>query len=158
MKKLKVVTVVGTRPEIIRLSQVLLKLDDSESVEHILVFFPPLRGEVVDFYSLEKNHFGIDLVAKEGEIISAVSSGNVIISDWTKESGFVIGIQHQNGFLSFYKHNSKLLKSVGDFVNTGDPIAIIGNSGELTSGPHLHFELWRNGESLDPLNYIYFQL
>ena len=80
----------------------------------------------------------------------------VIISHWAYETGYVIGVQHNNDYISFYKHNSVLLKSVGDYVNAGDHIAIIGNSGELSSGTHLHFELWHKGIPVNPENYISF--
>ena len=119
-------------------------------------FLKPLKGELIDKYSKQNKHFGVDIISREGAIISSVSEGVVVTSDWTKETGFVIAIQHSGGFLSFYKHNSALLRDVGDYVKKGDPIAVIGNSGELTSGPHLHFELWKNGESIDPENYISF--
>ena len=82
--------------------------------------------------------------------------GTVIISHWTSETGYVIGIQHKNEYFSLYKHNSVLLKSAGDMVGIGDPIAIVGNSGELSSGPHLHFELWHQGLPVNPENYILF--
>ena len=113
-------------------------------------------SKLIDKYNKQAKHFGIDIVSKRGSIISSVSDGVVVASDWTKETGFVIAVQHSGGFLSFYKHNSILLSDVGDYVKKGDPIAVIGNSGELTSGPHLHFELWKNGESVDPENYISF--
>lgn len=119
-------------------------------------FLRPLKGELIDKYNKQNKHFGVDIVSKKGSIINSVSEGVVVTSDWTKETGFVIAIQHSEGFLSFYKHNSSLLKEVGDYVKKGDPIAVIGNSGELTYGPHLHFELWKNGESVDPENYISF--
>ena len=119
-------------------------------------FLSPLNGVLIDEYSKEKKHFGVDLISREGSIINSVSDGVVVTSDWTKETGFVIAIQHSEGFLSFYKHNSILLKDVGDYVKKGSAIAVIGNSGELSSGPHLHFELWKNGKSVDPENYISF--
>jgi len=128
----------------------------STSSSYSINFLPPLNGEFTEKYDKNKGHFGVDIVSKKGEVISTVSDGVVVISDWTKETGFVIAVQHSEGFLSFYKHNSKLLKDVGEFVKNGDPISIIGNSGELTSGPHLHFELWKNGESVNPENYITF--
>ena len=121
-----------------------------------LTFFSPISGIISDKYSSKSKHFGIDLVAKENTRISSVLDGAVIVSTWTAETGYIIVIQHQKNFISIYKHNSMLLKSVGDFVKAGDHIAIIGNSGELTSGPHLHFELWHNGEPVDPENYISF--
>ena len=122
----------------------------------LLMFFPPIIGIITDEFSLKTKHFGIDLVAKEKTRVSSVLEGVVVISDWNSETGNVIGIQHKNGYLSLYKHNSLLLKSVGDFVSAGDHIAIIGNSGEFSSGPHLHFELWHEGIPVDPKNYISF--
>ena len=121
-----------------------------------LVFFTPLLGLISDRYNQKTKHFGIDLVAKEKSRISSVLDGTVVISHWAYETGYVIGVQHNNEYLSFYKHNSVLLKSVGDYVNAGDHIAIIGNSGELSSGPHLHFELWYKGASVNPEDYISF--
>jgi murein DD-endopeptidase MepM/ murein hydrolase activator NlpD len=121
-----------------------------------LMFFTPLTGLISDGYNNKTKHFGIDLVAKEKSRISSVLEGTVIISHWAYETGYVIGVQHKNDYLSFYKHNSVLLKSVGDYVNAGDHIAIIGNSGELSSGPHLHFELWHKGTPVNPENYISF--
>jgi len=120
------------------------------------MFFTPLSGLISDKYNNKTKHFGIDLVAKEKTRISSVLDGTVIISHWAYETGYVIGIQHKNDYISFYKHNSVLLKSVGDYVNAGDHIAIIGNSGELSSGPHLHFELWHEGIPVNPENYISF--
>ena len=120
------------------------------------MFFTPLSGLISDGYNNKTKHFGIDLVAKEKSRISSVLEGTVIISHWAYETGYVIGVQHKNDYLSFYKHNSVLLKSVGDYVNAGDHIAIIGNSGELSSGPHLHFELWHKGTPVNPENYISF--
>jgi murein DD-endopeptidase MepM/ murein hydrolase activator NlpD len=121
-----------------------------------LMFFTPLSGLISDGYNNKTKHFGIDLVAKEKSRISSVLEGTVVISHWAYETGYVIGVQHKDGYLSFYKHNSVLLKSVGDYVNAGDHIAIIGNSGELSSGPHLHFELWHKGVPVNPENYISF--
>ena len=121
-----------------------------------LIFFTPLSGVISDAYNNKTKHFGIDLVAKEKSRISSVLDGTVVISHWGYETGYVIGVQHSNNYLSFYKHNSLLLKSVGDYVNAGDHIAIIGNSGELSSGPHLHFELWHKGAPVNPENYISF--
>tara|TARA_B100000683_G_scaffold235999_1_gene240255 strand:+ start:4854 stop:5699 length:846 start_codon:yes stop_codon:yes gene_type:complete len=140
-----------------------LKVEKKSSGDYVSVssevnnyFLRPLKGVLIDKYNKPNKHFGVDIVSKVGAIISSVSEGVVVTSDWTKETGFVIAVQHSGGFLSFYKHNSSLLKEVGDYVKKGDPIAVIGNSGELTSGPHLHFELWKNGESVDPENYISF--
>ena len=98
----------------------------------------------------------MQVTSKEKTKIAAILDGTVIISNWTSETGYVIGVQHKGGYISFYKHNSMLLKTAGDFVKTGEQIAIIGNSGELSTGPHLHFELWQNGIPVDPENYILF--
>ena len=121
-----------------------------------LTFFPPVYGIISDKYNSREKHFGIDLVAKETTRISSVLDGTVIVSSWTPETGYIIALQHKNDFISIYKHNSLLIKSVGDFVKAGEHIAIIGNSGELSSGPHLHFELWHKGQAVDPENYISF--
>ena len=126
--------------------------DNQESL-----FSVPIIGEITELYSIDDKHFGVDIVSKENEKIISVASGTVLMSDFTKDGGFSICIQHEMGFVSIYKHNSKLLKNKGDHVNAGDPIAIIGNTGELSYGAHLHFELWENGESVDPLDYINFQ-
>ena len=128
----------------------------SVSDNNYLVFFTPLAGLISDAYNSKTKHFGVDLVAKDKSRISSVLDGTVIISHWTSETGYVIAIQHKNDYVSLYKHNSLLLKEVGDFVNFGDHIAVIGNSGELSSGPHLHFELWHKGSPVNPENYISF--
>ncbi len=121
-----------------------------------LMFFSPVSGLISDRYNTDSKHFGIDLVAKEASRISSVLDGTVIVSHWTSATGYVIAIQHKNDYVSLYKHNSLLLKDVGDFVSAGDHIAVIGNSGELSSGPHLHFELWYKGTPVNPENYISF--
>jgi murein DD-endopeptidase MepM/ murein hydrolase activator NlpD len=120
------------------------------------LFFPPVEGFVSDSFNLQTNHYGIDLVAKSGAKIKSIGEGTVIVSDWNPQTGYVLGIQHSEDFISFYKHCSVLLKSVGDIITTGENIAIIGNSGELSSGPHLHLELWKSGTPLDPSLYISF--
>ena len=90
-------------------------------------------------------------------MIKATADGTVVYSDWTVENGYCIGIQHNGNLFSIYKHNAVLLKEEGDFVNAGDAIAIYGNSGSLSTGPHLHFELWYNGTPLNPEDYISFE-
>jgi murein DD-endopeptidase MepM/ murein hydrolase activator NlpD len=120
------------------------------------LFFPPLEGFISDSFNLQTNHYGIDLVAKTGAKIKSIGEGTVIVSDWNPQTGYVLGIQHSENFISFYKHCSVLLKNVGDIITTGENIAIIGNSGELSSGPHLHLELWKSGTPLDPSLYISF--
>jgi len=119
-------------------------------------FFVPVNGVVTDHFNSSPDHFGIDLVSEPNARISAVLGGAVIFSGWTLETGYVIYIQHEADIISVYKHNSELLKSTGDKVNAGEAIAIIGNTGELTTGPHLHFELWHKGTALDPEQYIDF--
>jgi murein DD-endopeptidase MepM/ murein hydrolase activator NlpD len=118
------------------------------------LFFAPLPGIVTQTYSTK--HYGIDVVAKANEVVKSVLDGTVIFSTWTIETGYTITIQHENNFVSIYKHNSELLKKVGTFVHAGEAIAIIGNSGELSSGPHLHFELWYNGQPVNPEDFIKF--
>ncbi len=121
-----------------------------------MFFFTPITGVLTRKFDSKAKHYGVDIVSKKNEPIKAVSDGAVIISSWTQDSGYVIGIQHKNQIISFYKHNSVLLKKVGDYVRAGDIVAIIGNSGELTDGPHLHFELWYNGNPTNPEDFISF--
>ena len=120
------------------------------------LFFPPFEGMVSDSFNWSNGHYAIDLVAKAGTKIKSISGGTVIVSDWNPETGHVIGIQHKNNFISFYKHCFRLLKKTGDVVELGEHIAIIGNSGELSTGPHLHLELWQNGVPMNPANFIAF--
>lgn len=119
-------------------------------------FFVPLKGVVTDSYKSGTSHYGVDITAPENEAIKATLDGTVILAAWTSETGYVIQVQHDNNLVSIYKHNSVLLKKVGEKVNAGEAIAIIGNSGELTTGPHLHFELWYNGFPVDPQEYMSF--
>jgi murein DD-endopeptidase MepM/ murein hydrolase activator NlpD len=119
-------------------------------------FFTPLKGTITAEFESKKKHYGVDIVSKPNEVIKSTLDGTVVIADWTSETGYVIGVQHSNNLFSFYKHNSALLKSVGDYVKAGEVIAIIGNSGEYTTGPHLHFELWYNGTAVNPVDYISF--
>ncbi|MBA7532594.1 hypothetical protein ES705_24820 [subsurface metagenome] len=119
-------------------------------------FFPPVKGLVTNSFNTAENHYGTDVVAGSNEIVKSTLEGTVIMATWTLETGWVIQIQHENNLISIYKHNAELLKRVGSYVKVGEPIAIIGNSGELTTGPHLHFELWYNGIPLNPEDYISF--
>ena len=119
-------------------------------------FFPPLRGIVTSRFERQKDHFGIDIVAKADAAVKACLSGTVTLASWTTDAGHVLHVQHANDLVSIYKHNSVLLKKVGDKVKAGEALAIVGNSGELTSGPHLHFELWYDGQAVNPKNYISF--
>ncbi len=119
-------------------------------------FFPPVKGIVTERFDAKTKHLGIDLVAQANEPIKAVADGTVIFASWTEDTGNVIGIQHQGNIISFYKHNAALLKKQGDFVRAGDVIAIIGNTGRLSSGPHLHFEIWYKGNAINPEKFISF--
>ena len=118
--------------------------------------FSPISGIVLSPYNVRSEHYGIDVVSKKNEPVKCVADGTVIFSDWTQEAGYVISVQHKGNLISVYKHNSALLKKVGNFVNAGDIISIIGNTGELTSGPHLHFELWYNGNPVNPEEFVSF--
>ncbi len=119
-------------------------------------FFVPVKGVVSNNFDATSDHYGVDLVSEPNARISAVLDGTVVFSGWTLETGYVIYIQHDSNIISVYKHNSELLKSNGDRVRAGEAIAIIGNTGELSTGPHLHFELWHDGSPLDPVEYIDF--
>jgi murein DD-endopeptidase MepM/ murein hydrolase activator NlpD len=119
-------------------------------------FFPPIKGLVTNSFNTLTNHYGADIVAGVNEVVKSTLEGTVVMATWTLETGWVIEVQHENNLISVYKHNAELLKRVGDYVKVGEPIAIIGNSGELTTGPHLHFELWHNGVPLNPEDYISF--
>ena len=116
--------------------------------------FQPVGGAVSDGFDLSHGHFGVDIEAAEGVLIHAVDDGTVLISDYTVEHGYVIVIQHRNNRLSVYKHNASLLKEVGSLVQMGDVIASVGNSGTQTTGPHLHFEWWVNGQPIDPAPWL----
>jgi len=121
-----------------------------------ITFFAPIRGIVTSEFDPLRKHFGIDIVAARDEVIKSVQDGTVIFSGWTVETGNVIAIQHPGNIISIYKHNSVLLKKEGNIVNAGETIAIIGETGELSSGPHLHLELWINGIPVNPKDYIVF--
>ena len=121
-----------------------------------VLFFSPLKGEITNRFDLKKGHYGIDVIASNNEAVKAILNGTVVYADWTPENGHVIQLQHAQNLVSIYKHNSFLLKKTGDLVKAGDAGAIVGNSGELSTGPHLHFELWHNGIPLDPEKFVVF--
>jgi murein DD-endopeptidase MepM/ murein hydrolase activator NlpD len=125
-----------------------------DNLNKSLNFFKPLDGIITSLFSLAENHLGIDIVAKQNETIKATMDGTVIFTNWTIETGYVIIVQHQYNYVSIYKHNSALLQKTGAYIKAGDPIAIIGESGTLSTGLHLHFELWHNGSPVNPLNYL----
>lgn len=121
-----------------------------------IYFFSPVNGIITRKYNPIQSHFGVDIVANPNEAIKSILDGTVIFSDWTLETGYIICIQHQHQLVSVYKHNSNLLKQQGSIVKAGETIAIIGQSGELQTGPHLHFELWYDGKPVDPEEFISF--
>jgi murein DD-endopeptidase MepM/ murein hydrolase activator NlpD len=125
-----------------------------DNLNKSLNFFKPLDGIITSHFSLAENHLGIDIVAKQNETIKATMDGTVVFANWTIETGYVIIVQHQYNYVSIYKHNSALLQKTGAYIKAGDPIAIIGESGTLSTGLHLHFELWHNGSPVNPLNYL----
>jgi murein DD-endopeptidase MepM/ murein hydrolase activator NlpD len=120
-------------------------------------FFTPMKGIVDNGFNPAKRHYGIDILGNKNEAVKATLSGTVIFNGWTVETGYVIAVQHSNNIISVYKHNSFLMKKSGDYVYAGEPIAIIGETGELTTGPHLHFELWYNGTAVNPKEYMSFK-
>ena len=119
-------------------------------------FFAPLRGVVTEHFKSIADHYGIDIVSEANARISSVLDGTVIFAGWTLNTGYVMYIQHEAQLVSVYKHNAELLKKTGDKVKAGEVIAIIGNTGEYSSGPHLHFELWYSGTAIDPEQFIDF--
>jgi len=121
-----------------------------------LFFVPPVQGIVVNSFNAAENHYGTDIVAPPRELVKATLDGTVIMAAWTLETGYVIQIQHDHDLVSVYKHNQELLKQTGNVVKAGDAIAIMGNLGEYSTGPHLHFELWHKGIPVDTEEYIAF--
>ena len=124
-------------------------------VNQDFLLMPPVSsGIVLSVYDPLNNHFGVDFVCNKEEPIKATFDGTVLMSSWTKDSGYVISIIHPNNLISVYKHNSKVFVETGQSVSTGDVISIIGDTGEFSSGPHLHFELWMDGKSINPSEFI----
>lgn len=119
-------------------------------------FFSPLSGFISDHFDAKQGHYGVDLVAKTNEPVKNIADGTVLFASWTQDAGYVMMIQHKGNLISVYKHNAQLYKKVGTFVNGGEIISIVGNSGDLTDGPHLHFELWYNGNPLNPEEFVTF--
>lgn len=118
--------------------------------------YPPVRGQVSKKFDLEAGHLGTDIVTNPEAPICAIADGTVVLALWNSELGYVIAVQHPIGLLSIFKHNKQLLKKVGEPVRRGDAIALVGNTGILSSGPHLHFELWHDGRVLNAEDYIAF--
>lgn len=119
-------------------------------------FFSPISGFISAAFDPKNEHYGIDVVSKKDEPVKCIADGTVIYASWSPEAGNVIAVQHQANLISIYKHNAALTKELGNFVSAGEIIAIIGNTGELTSGPHLHLELWYNGSAVNPEEFISF--
>jgi murein DD-endopeptidase MepM/ murein hydrolase activator NlpD len=119
--------------------------------------FPPVSGTISDSYDAEQKHFGVDIVTKKNEAVKATLDGTVIFAEWTVETGYVLIIEHSFGLISVYKHNDSLLKSQGELVTAGEAIAVAGNTGDFSYGPHLHFELWLDGYPVNPADYINFE-
>ncbi len=118
--------------------------------------FPPVKGSISDKYSIENKHYAVDVVTSRNAPVKSVADGRVIFAEWTADTGYVIIIEHSYGLISVYKHNASISKTQGDMVRSGEVIATAGNTGELTTGPHLHFELWNEGNPVDPSEYIDF--
>ena len=129
---------------------------NQDSQESGNLLFTPLKGMITAGYETEENHMAIDIAAQQGEAIKSVAMGTVIFTDWTPDTGYVVVIQHQRGMISVYKHALTVYKKMGEVVKKGEVIAAVGNTGELTTGPHLHFELWIDGTPVDPQQYIVF--
>ena len=129
---------------------------DLEGERFTTVLFPPVNGELSSRFDYDNKHYGVDIPMVENSPVHSISEGIVVFAEWTSETGFVIIIEHLNGLTSIYKHNSSLIKVQGDRTETGEIIAFTGNTGSLTTGPHLHFELWYQGEPVDPESYIEF--
>lgn len=118
--------------------------------------FSPLSGMITQPFDPEIKHYAIDITAVQDAPVKSIAAGTVVFSEWTSDTGYVIMVQHKNGMLSVYKHNGSLLKNQGDVVLAGEVIAAVGDTGEFSTGPHLHFELWENDRPVNPLNYIDF--
>ena len=121
-----------------------------------LVFFTPVKGLITESFNISQNHFGVDIVAKPDETIKSILDGTVVFTGFSAEDGNVIQIQHGNNLTSIYKHNSSLLKQTGQRIKAGDAIAVVGNTGEKSKGSHLHFELWFDGQPINPQDFVAF--
>lgn len=121
------------------------------------VLFPPVNGSISEGYDLKTKHFAVDVVVAKDTPVKATADGTVIFAEWTSETGYVVIIEHSQELISVYKHNASLTKQQGDLVKAGEVIAMAGNTGEYTTGPHLHFELWSKGYPVNPTNFIDFK-
>ncbi len=121
------------------------------------VLFPPLKGAISNTYDQETRHYAVDVLAVENTPVKSAAEGTVVFAEWTADTGNVIIIEHPNNLLTVYKHNASLSKEQGDLVKPGEVIAAVGNTGTLSTGPHLHFELWSNGYPVNPTDFIDFE-
>ncbi len=121
-----------------------------------IALYPPVQGSISDPYNVDSRHYAVDIVTEKDAPVKAAADGTVIFAEWTAETGHVIIIEHPQNMITVYKHNASLNKEQGDLVKAGEVIATVGNTGELSTGPHLHFELWSNGYPIDPSNFIDF--
>ncbi len=122
-----------------------------------VVFFAPVNGTLIDGFNIQKKHFAVDLIVESGTPVKSVADGTVIFAEWTAQTGHVIIVKHAEGFTSVYKHNTSLHKEQGDLVKSGEVISVAGDTGEYSTGPHLHFELWNENFPVDPTKYIDFE-
>ncbi|OMP32221.1 MULTISPECIES: M23 family metallopeptidase [Mangrovimonas] len=120
------------------------------------VLFPPVSGTISDGYDVEKKHYAVDIVVAKDTPVKAAADGTVIFAEWTAETGYVVVLEHSHELISVYKHNGAITKEQGDLVKGGEVIAMAGNMGEYSTGPHLHFELWNRGYPVNPTNFIDF--
>jgi murein DD-endopeptidase MepM/ murein hydrolase activator NlpD len=131
-------------------------IEETEDRKKGLILFKPVNGTIFNAFNPKDGHYGIDLVAPKDDPVKSVLDGTVIAASFTADDGNVISIQHANNLVSVYKHNAVLLRKIGDMVKAGESIAFIGDSGENSEGPHLHFELWENGSPVNPTQYLSF--
>lgn len=130
---------------------------ETEAIASNFVLFPPANGKISSPYSIEDKHYAVDIVVPKDTPVKSTADGTVIFAEWTAETGYVIIIEHRQELLSVYKHNASISKSQGDLVKAGEVIALAGSTGEYSTGPHLHFELWSKGYPVNPTNFIDFE-
>jgi murein DD-endopeptidase MepM/ murein hydrolase activator NlpD len=121
------------------------------------VLFPPVNGTISEEYNVKDKHYAVDIVVAKDTPVKATADGTVIFAEWTAETGYVVIIEHTYELISVYKHNASITKQQGDLVKAGEVIAMAGNTGQFTTGPHLHFELWNRGYPVNPTNFIDFK-
>lgn len=132
-------------------------LFESASTDGDFALFPPVKGTISSQYDVNEKHYAVDIVTEKDAPVKAAADGTVIFAEWTAETGHVVIIEHDNNLITAYKHNASLSATQGDLVKAGEVIAIVGNTGDFTTGPHLHFELWSNGYPINPINFIDFE-